>query len=424
MIPTYERHAPRLFIADTFARSLAKLDGPTRAAVKRAAFDLQIRGESRGLRLHKLQRAQDSGFWSVRVNRDVRIIVHRAGNDAMLCYAAHHDEAYSWAEHRRIVGRREGTAVEMIQVVESAPEAPCAAVPAPPRRDVDEEPPARSREENCASRRRLRLRQRAAGSLDGTSPRSAEAQAPAPLMQLLRAASSLVATQASKPCSELAAEPRSQGAPARRRDDSLLGTVARGLVPRCARRSGPRWLAPWRILALPALATILASLSAASLAQFHNPWSDRAGVAPWAGIAAGLAVSISCLVMLGMVRAAAARAAREVQRASDALRAGRLEVRAEPWRVDPEHRGLIANVNGLLEAFAASFEKTTAALESLSRGRLPAALPEGGAFDRQRAALDSLLRFLQLRSEDVRKLVDRASFTDALHAARGESARM
>jgi hypothetical protein len=53
------------------------------------------------MHFHKLDRARDRNFWSVRVNQDLRLIVHRAPGSLLLCYVDHHDAAYAWAEPSR-----------------------------------------------------------------------------------------------------------------------------------------------------------------------------------------------------------------------------------------------------------------------------------------------------------------------------------
>ena len=53
-----------------------------------------------GLRFHRLDRARDPNFWSVRVSDDIRLIVHRTATSLLLCYVGHHDTAYAWAERR------------------------------------------------------------------------------------------------------------------------------------------------------------------------------------------------------------------------------------------------------------------------------------------------------------------------------------
>src|SRR5258708_35480848 len=54
-------------IADTFTDSLTRLTGEEQKAVKTAAFDLQLNPASPGLSFHRLDKAKDKNFWSVRV---------------------------------------------------------------------------------------------------------------------------------------------------------------------------------------------------------------------------------------------------------------------------------------------------------------------------------------------------------------------
>jgi len=58
-------------IADTFSDSLAKLTSDEQKAVKTTAFDLQMKPASPGMSFHKLDKAKDKNFWSVRVNLDL-----------------------------------------------------------------------------------------------------------------------------------------------------------------------------------------------------------------------------------------------------------------------------------------------------------------------------------------------------------------
>ncbi len=64
-------------IADTFTDSLARLTGDEQKAVKTTAFDLQLNPANPGMSFHKLDKSKDKNFWSVRVKRDIRLIVHR-----------------------------------------------------------------------------------------------------------------------------------------------------------------------------------------------------------------------------------------------------------------------------------------------------------------------------------------------------------
>lgn len=85
-------------IADTFTDSLARLTGEEQKAVKTTAFDLQIDPVNPGMSFHKLANPKDKRFWPVRVNNDLRLIVHRTADSLLLCYVDHHDKAYAWAE--------------------------------------------------------------------------------------------------------------------------------------------------------------------------------------------------------------------------------------------------------------------------------------------------------------------------------------
>ena len=90
-------------IADTFTDSLAKLTGDEQKAVKTTAFDLQLNPAHPSLQFHKLDKPKDRRFWSIRVNSDVRLIVHRTEVSLLLCYVGHHDNAYHWAERRKLL---------------------------------------------------------------------------------------------------------------------------------------------------------------------------------------------------------------------------------------------------------------------------------------------------------------------------------
>jgi mRNA-degrading endonuclease RelE of RelBE toxin-antitoxin system len=80
-------------IADTLTASLARLNGAEQKAVKTTAFDLQLNPASPGLRFHRLDRARDPNFWSVRASDDIRLIVHRTPTSLLLCFVGHHDAA-------------------------------------------------------------------------------------------------------------------------------------------------------------------------------------------------------------------------------------------------------------------------------------------------------------------------------------------
>jgi superfamily I DNA/RNA helicase/mRNA-degrading endonuclease RelE of RelBE toxin-antitoxin system len=109
-------------IADTFTDSLARLTGEEQKAVKTTAFDLQLNPANPGMSFHKLDKAKDKNFWSVRVNRDIRLIVHRTNKSLLLCYAGHHDKAYDWAERRKLETHPKTGAAQLVEIRETVKE--------------------------------------------------------------------------------------------------------------------------------------------------------------------------------------------------------------------------------------------------------------------------------------------------------------
>lgn len=105
-------------IADTFTDSLARLTGDEQKAVKTTAFDLQMNPASPGLSFHKLDKARDRNFWSVRVSSDIRLIVHKTTGSLLLCYVNHHDKAYAWAERRKLETHPTTGAAQLVEVRE------------------------------------------------------------------------------------------------------------------------------------------------------------------------------------------------------------------------------------------------------------------------------------------------------------------
>lgn len=109
-------------IADTFTDSLSQLNGQEQKAVKTTAFDLQLNPANPGLQFHKLDGAKDPNFWSVRVNRDIRLIVHRTASSLLLVYVDHHDDAYRWAERRKIERHPKTGAMQLVEIRERVEE--------------------------------------------------------------------------------------------------------------------------------------------------------------------------------------------------------------------------------------------------------------------------------------------------------------
>lgn len=109
-------------IAETFTDSLSRLMGDEQKAVKMSAFDLQLNPANPGMKFHKLNKSRDKQFWSVRVNSDIRLIVHRTDSSLLLCYVDHHDAAYRWAERRKLETHPKTGAAQLVEIRETVRE--------------------------------------------------------------------------------------------------------------------------------------------------------------------------------------------------------------------------------------------------------------------------------------------------------------
>ena len=106
------------YISETFTASLAKLSGEEQKAAKTTAFDLQLNPTHPGMQFHRVDGAKDRNFWSVRVSRGLRIIVHRTASNFLLCYVGGHDESYRWAERRRLERHPNTGAAQLVEIRE------------------------------------------------------------------------------------------------------------------------------------------------------------------------------------------------------------------------------------------------------------------------------------------------------------------
>ncbi len=127
-------------IADTFTASLARLTADEQKQTKTTAFDLQINPESPGLRLHRIEKIKDKNFWSARISKELRLILHRTAASMLLCYVDHHDRAYDWAG-RRVMERHPKTgAAQLVEIRETVRE-----IEIPRYVEVEQKAPAASR---------------------------------------------------------------------------------------------------------------------------------------------------------------------------------------------------------------------------------------------------------------------------------------
>ena len=112
----------QFLIADTFTDSLTRLTAEEQKSVKTTAFDLQTNPAHPSLKFHRLDKAKDRNFWSVRAGSDIRLIVHKSESTLVLCYADHHDKAYAWGERRKLVAHPTTGAAQLVEVRETVQE--------------------------------------------------------------------------------------------------------------------------------------------------------------------------------------------------------------------------------------------------------------------------------------------------------------
>jgi hypothetical protein len=129
-------------LADSFTASLAKLANDAQKQAQLTAFTLMTEPDRPGLQFHRIDKSKDPNFWSVRVSRDIRIIVHKTGGSLMLAYVDHHDDAYAWAERRRIEAHPSTGAIQIVEVRERVEEIMIPAAPAQSEMPFDAPPPA------------------------------------------------------------------------------------------------------------------------------------------------------------------------------------------------------------------------------------------------------------------------------------------
>ena len=106
------------FISDTFTQSLGKLTNDEQKAAKITAYDIHTNPESPGLKLHKIDQSKDKNFWSARVNEEIRIILHKAGGNCVICYIDHHNKAYSWAKNHKLENHPKTGAAQLVEYQE------------------------------------------------------------------------------------------------------------------------------------------------------------------------------------------------------------------------------------------------------------------------------------------------------------------
>ncbi|WP_175701388.1 UvrD-helicase domain-containing protein [Burkholderia ambifaria] len=139
---------PKVALSSEFLAQLAKLPSSIHTKVLKWAIGFQTNPTSSGTNYENIKGARDPNLKSVRVDGDWRGIVFKpsSGDVYVLLYVGHHDEAYRWAENRKltinpVTGAMQLITLEHMEEQASAPAiggpqptepAPTSVVPAAP----------------------------------------------------------------------------------------------------------------------------------------------------------------------------------------------------------------------------------------------------------------------------------------------------
>ncbi len=113
---------PKVALSQDFLLNLSKLPSGIQTKVMRWAVKFQADPASPGINYEKIHAAADAGMRSVRIEGDWRGIVFKPdqGDVYVLLHVNKHDEAYRWAERRKLIINPVTGAMQMVFVEEGA----------------------------------------------------------------------------------------------------------------------------------------------------------------------------------------------------------------------------------------------------------------------------------------------------------------
>lgn len=113
---------PKVALSQDFLLNLSRLPSGIQTKVMRWAVKFQSDPASPGINYEKIHAAADPGMRSVRIEGDWRGIVFKPdqGDVYVLLHVNKHDEAYRWAERRKLIINPVTGAMQMVFVEESA----------------------------------------------------------------------------------------------------------------------------------------------------------------------------------------------------------------------------------------------------------------------------------------------------------------
>lgn len=120
--------APRVALSQDFLLKLGKLPSAIHTRIVKWALKFQQDPTSTGINYEMIKGARDSNLRSVRIDQDWRGIVFKPelGDIYILLHVDHHDDAYRWAERRKIAVNPATGALQVVslEAVDEPPVAP------------------------------------------------------------------------------------------------------------------------------------------------------------------------------------------------------------------------------------------------------------------------------------------------------------
>jgi methyl-accepting chemotaxis protein len=100
----------------------------------------------------------------------------------------------------------------------------------------------------------------------------------------------------------------------------------------------------------------------------------------------------------------------ETSKLNVAVQQGRLDVRGDVAAVSPEFQPVVGGINKAMDSFTEPIKVTAEYVELIATGEIPPEITDSyqGDFDTIKAGLNGLIQVLNMRNEDVRRLIDSA----------------
>ena len=122
---------PKVALAQDFLSVLAKLPNAVQGKILKWAIKFQNDPTSSGINYENINAAHDANLKSVRIDQDWRGIIFKPsqGDVYVLLYVDHHDDAYRWAEKRKIAINPVTGAMQIVLTEHVVVQEPVATVP-------------------------------------------------------------------------------------------------------------------------------------------------------------------------------------------------------------------------------------------------------------------------------------------------------